>query len=443
MSTASYWCDMAWLGGPTASEHVLIDVEGPVISAVTPGVARPAAAEHLRGLVLPGMANAHSHAFHRALRGRTHGGSGDFWTWRDEMYRLASRLDPDSYHALAAATYAEMAAAGIAAVGEFHYIHHDPAGKRYAEANIMGEALIDAAAQAGIRITLLDTCYLRGGFARPLGDTQRRFSDGHAESWAERVGQLGDRPGALIGAAIHSVRAVPVGEMPVMAAWASRRAAPLHVHLSEQGAENQDCLAATGSTPTELLDRVGLLGPATTAIHATHLSDGDIGLLGRSGTGVCVCPTTERDLGDGVTPARLLDEAGSALSAGTDSHAIIDLFEEARAIELDQRLAEEQRGLHRPDLLLDAVTSSGMRALGWRSAGRLAAGANADLTVVGLENPQLAGVDTANAVAGAVFAASSHLVTDVIVDGRWVVRDGRHCSIDVPARMRAALASLL
>lgn len=443
MTTGSYWCDLAWLGGPTASESVLIEVTGSVITAVTPGVAPPAGAEHLRGLALPGMANTHSHAFHRALRGGTHGGSGDFWTWRDQMYRLAGCLDPDSYHALAVATYAEMAVAGIAAVGEFHYLHRDRSGAPYGEANIMGEVLIDAASQAGIRITLLDTCYLRGGFDQPLGETQRRFSDGTAEAWAARVEGLRDRPGALVGAAIHSVRAVPAGDMSVVAGWASERGAPLHVHLSEQRAENDDCRAHTGRTPTELLADVGALGSGTTAIHATHLEDGDISLLGRSGTGVCVCPTTERDLGDGITPARALAGAGSTLSAGSDSHAVIDLFEEARAIELDQRLAEERRGLHRPEALLDAITGSGMRALGWPSAGRLEVGANADITVIGLDNPQLAGADRATAVAAAVFAASARLVTDVIVDGRRVVSGGRHCSVDVPATMRAALTSLL
>src|SRR5690348_14884495 len=201
----SYWAEFGWLDG-TAVAGVRLVTEDGRWAAIEPGVARSAADTELAGLALPGLANTHSHAFHRALRGRTHDGGGTFWTWRERMYAVAARLDPDSYHALARATFAEMALAGISCVGEFHYLHHTPDGSSYADPNAMGSAVLDAAREAGIRITLLDTCYLSSGVtasgARPLEAQQRRFGDGDAERWAARVAHLQAQPHARIGAAI-------------------------------------------------------------------------------------------------------------------------------------------------------------------------------------------------------------------------------------------------
>jgi formiminoglutamate deiminase len=330
------------------AERVVVEVEGERIARVTEGADPPAGAERLAGITVPGLANGHSHAFHRALRGRTHRGGGDFWSWRELMYQVAGALDPDRYLELATATYAEMALAGITAVGEFHYLHHDPAGRPYADPNQMGEALIEAAGRAGVRLTLIDTCYLRSGLdGQPLAGAQVRFGDGDAAGWAERAGAVGARPRLRVAAGVHSVRAVDPAAMAAVAAWAEAREAPLHLHLSEQRAENQACLAATGHTPAALADSAGVLGPRTTAVHATHLSGTDVALLGATGTGVCLCPTTERDLADGIGPARALADAGSPLCLGSDSHAVIDLFEEARAVELDERLASERRGHRR------------------------------------------------------------------------------------------------
>ncbi|MEV6550153.1 formimidoylglutamate deiminase, partial [Streptomyces sp. NPDC051597] len=253
MQVTSYWLEHAWLD-PEVEPGVLVEVADGRITAVREGVeAPPPGAAVLRGLTLPGLANAHSHAFHRALRGTVQVGSGTFWTWRETMYAVAARLTPESYHALARAVYAEMALAGITAVGEFHYLHHAPGGTPYADPNAMGEALIEAAADAGIRITLLDTAYLSSGFGEPPNTHQQRFSDGTARAWAERAALLKPRDGVRIGAAIHSVRAVPADQLREVAAWAEEREAPLHVHLSEQVAENEACLAAHGCTPTRLL----------------------------------------------------------------------------------------------------------------------------------------------------------------------------------------------
>ncbi|MEU7279322.1 formimidoylglutamate deiminase [Streptomyces sp. NPDC045431] len=444
MRVITYWLEHAWLDPAVESGVVLEAGADGRIAAVRTGVATPPpGATVLRGLTLPGLANAHSHAFHRALRGSVQVGSGTFWTWREVMYGVAQRLTPDTYQALARATYAEMALAGITAVGEFHYLHHAPGGAPYADPNAMGEALVAAAGEAGIRITLLDTAYLSSGFGEPPNDHQLRFSDGTAEAWAERAALLKEREHARVGAAIHSVRAVPADQLSTVAQWAAERRAPLHVHLSEQTAENEACLAAHGRTPTRLLADHGVLGAHTTGVHNTHLTDEDIALLGGSATGTCMCPTTERDLADGIGPAAALQKAGSPLSLGSDSHAVIDLLEEARAMELDERLRTRTRGHWTAAALLRAATADGHAALGWPDAGRLAAGALADFTTIALDSVRTAGPPPRLAAETAVFAASAADVRHTVVGGRHVVRDGAHARVpDVPRALADAIAAL-
>ncbi|NLU80096.1 formimidoylglutamate deiminase [Micromonospora sp. HNM0581] len=450
MTSTRWLAEYAWLAGDDEpTPDVLIETVRDRITGVTPlapdggpdaGVDVLADAVRLPGVTLPGLANAHSHAFHRALRGRTHVGRGDFWSWRDQMYAVAARLDPDSYLALARAVYAEMTLAGITCVGEFHYLHHGPGGRPYADPNAMGAALVEAAAQAGIRLTLLDACYLTASVdGQPLAGPQQRFGDGDALRWAQRLDAFNPDGGhARVGAAIHSVRAVPAGQLATVAEWARNRAAPLHVHLSEQPAENDACRAVHGRTPTRLLADHGVLGRATTAVHATHPTSGDLGLLGGSRTGVCLCPTTERDLADGIGPARRLADAGIPLSLGSDSHAVIDLFEEARAVELDERLRTRRRGHFTPVELLTAASSAGHTALGWTDAGRIAVGDRADLVTVRLDSVRTAGV----APAGVWFAAGTVDVTQVVVDGQVLVRDGRHARVDVSQELATAVAEV-
>ncbi|MEU3505508.1 formimidoylglutamate deiminase [Streptomyces hundungensis] len=440
----TYWLEHAWLD-PDVEPGVVVEVgDDGRIAAVRKGVeAPPPGAVVLRGFTIPGLANAHSHAFHRALRSTVQVGSGTFWTWRETMYQVASRLTPDSYHALARAVYAEMALAGITAVGEFHYLHHAPGGTPYDDPNAMGEALIAAAAEAGIRITLLDTAYLSSGFGAAPNHHQTRFSDGTAEAWAHRCSALKERDHAKIGAAIHSVRAVSARELGTVARWAEERRAPLHVHLSEQTAENDACLDAYGMTPTRLLSEHGVLGPRTTGVHNTHLTDDDIALLGATGTGTCMCPTTERDLADGIGPALALQRAGSPLSLGSDSHAVIDLLEEARAMELDERLRTRTRGHWTAAALLRAATVDGHAAIGWDGAGRIEPGALADLATVALDSVRTAGAVARLAVETVVFAAGAGDVRHVVVGGRQIVRDGAHVLLpDVPASLTSAIASL-
>ncbi|MDF1602272.1 formimidoylglutamate deiminase [Nocardioides sp. YIM 152315] len=401
MST-SYLLERAWVDG-AVRDDVLVEIAGGLFTSVTPlGQNRnlsgevpaekvqfprvPGETARLPGLTIPGLANDHSHAFHRALRGRTQRERGTFWTWRDQMYAVAQRLTPDTYFALARATYREMVAAGYTSVSEFHYVHDpEPA---------MGDALRSAGAEAGIRVTLLDTCYVSSGFGAPPEGVQVRYSDGTARRWAGRVGSG--------PAAIHSVRAVPRDQLHVF-----RGRSPLHVHLSEQEAENEACLAAYGVTPTRLLHDEGLLGPGTTAVHATHLTDDDIALLGTTRTNVCLTPTTERDLADGIGPARALAAAGCRITIGSDSHAVVDPFEELRALEMHERLTTRERGHWTAGELLDVGAGA-----------RIAIGEPADLVTIDTTSPRTAGTGADEHTA--VFAATAADVTRVVVGGAEV-----------------------
>ncbi len=408
MRGSGLWhAEQAWIGH--VASDVLIEVADGRIKSITEDASPPDQAIRLGGFTFPGLANVHSHAFQESLRGRTEAGGGDFWEWRRQMFHAAEGWDRPSYAAYARTVFREMLHAGITAVGEFHYLH------RYG--NELGEALIEAATAEGIRITLLDACYLRGGLdGRPLEGVQRSFSDGDAERWIARVEELREGPGVRIGAAIHSVRAVDPPSMRTVAAWARRRRSPLHIHLAEQPAEVEESISVEGCTPAELLEREGILGPDLTAIHAIHVSDSDVALLGSHQVRICASPTTERDLGDRVGPVRALAEAGSPLCLGTDSNAVIDILEEARALELDQRRASGRRVIHSPEALLEAATASGMRALGWES-GDLKAGMLADFATVQPPRTEWRGLG----VGYLIFCCSARDVTNVVVGGRTVV----------------------
>jgi formiminoglutamate deiminase len=418
----SYWAADAWLPDGCQSA-VRIRIEGGRFADVQPGVARDPGDEALPGVVLPGLANVHSHAFHRALRGRTHGGGGTFWTWREQMYALATRLDPDSYLDLARAVFAEMTLAGYTAVGEFHYLHHDRGGRGYADPNALGAGLIQAAAEVGIRLTLLDACYLSGGLTAgghlPLDEIQQRFGDSDIDAWQARVALLRPAAGLRLGVAVHSVRAVPAEALSAVRNAAGEGA--LHVHLSEQPAENAACQAYYGRSPTQLLDDHGVLSTRTTAVHATHLTNTDVAILGGSGTTAGFCPTTEADLADGIGPARRLFDAGSPLALGSDQHAVIDPFAELHGLELHERLASGERGRFTPAELVTFASESGYRSLGWEG-GRIEPGAPADFVVVRADSVRTAGTRPEQIC----YAATAADVEQVVIGGRTIVKDGCH-----------------
>lgn len=441
-----YWCELALIGTEVEASVRIIVADGR-FESIRPGAVPEPGDRRLHGITVPGLANAHSHAFHRALRSRTQRDRGTFWTWRDLMYRAAQRLDPDGYHRLARAVFAEMALAGVATVGEFHYLHHQPDGTPYAEPNAMGAALLVAADEAGIRITLLDALYLHGGldgsgYASP-GGAQLRFRDPSAPAWAERVSAMSGGARHRIGAAIHSVRAVDPDAMRTVAAWAADRNAPVHAHVSEQTAENDACHARFAVSPTALLARADAVTDRFTAIHATHVTDHDLDVLGAAGSTVCMCPTTERDLGDGIAPTEGMTGSSVALALGSDSHAVIDLFEEARAIELDERLRSRRRGVHGAADLLDAATLTGHRCLGWQDAGVIAEGWRADLVTVTLESVRTAGAGHTSAREAVAFAATASDVVHVVIDGRPTVIDGCHVDVDVGRSLDESIRALM
>ena len=406
VGSGKWHAEQAWLG--RRAENVLIEVAGGRIKALEENTFAPADAVALKGWTIPGLANVHSHAFQRLLRGEVESGAGDFWAWRERMYRFTD-WDPADYFKHSRLVFREMLEAGITAVGEFHYLH--------GHGNELGEALIDAAREEGIRITLIDACYLRGGLdSRPLDAEQMSFSDGDADSWARRLDELSDADGVRIAAAIHSIRAVDPESMRIVATYARERKVPLHIHLAEQPAEVEECMEIEGCTPTELLEREGILGPDLTAVHAIHVDERAVGLLGQNQVSICACATTERDLGDRVGPLRALASAGCALNVGSDSNALIDILEETRAMELDQRRALGRRVLHQPEDLLRVATVAGMRSLGW-DAGELKVGMLADFITLDQPRGQWRELNPAYLI----YGFSGEDVTNVVVGGNTVV----------------------
>lgn len=424
MADIQRWhAELAWLGGDDLDSNVLIEVDDDGrITGLTADSDRDGA-EILPGIVLPGLVSAHSHAFHRLLRGHHDSGSGDFWAWRQRMYGLAGSLSPESYFNVAKAVFTEMLLSGITTVGEFHYLHNQADGTSYSDPNAMGMALVAAAEEVGIRLTLLDTAYLRSSvYGDPPTPAQLRFSDGSPSAWSDRVGDLATRiqgrAHARLGLAAHSVRALAPDEIEMVGALARSLDVPAHVHVSEQPQENEDCLRAHGVTPVGLLADVGFLGPDTTLVHGTHVTAADVELISAAGANVCVCPTTEADLGDGMGPVIELASAGVPLSLGSDSNVVIDIIREAGRMEQHERLRLGRRGVHSPASLMTAATSGGARSLGWET-GRIAEGCFADLVSLDTGSLELAG--TRASLASVALHATRASIQQVIVGGREII----------------------
>jgi formiminoglutamate deiminase len=370
-------------------------------------------------LVLPGLATAHSHAFQRAIRGRTHARAegASFWSWRALIYRFAERLDPESAYALARFAYAELARHGVTAVGEFHYVHHGPDGSPYDDRTVLADATVRAARDAGLRVTLLRVLYARAGAGRPPEPGQRRFCDPDVDAALSDVDTLrarwADDPAVRIGVAPHSVRAVPKEWIADAAAFARERALPFHIHVAEQRREVRECLAEHGRRPIELLAELDAIDPRFVGVHATHLRAHEARML--KDAFVCVCRTTERDLGDGSPDIVALREAGARVCVGADSHASSDPFEELRAVELDERVRREARqvAFDGPELLRIGSTE-GYAAIGFDGLeveDRVTLDAN-DIALVGTDDDAV------------VFGASGRAVRSVDVAGVRIVDEG-------------------
>ena len=434
----SYWAELAWL--PTGvARSVRFLVEDGRFTAVEPRTRPLESDERLPGMVFPGFANAHGHAFHRALRGRSQSATS-MWSWLHGMYAVADRMTPELYLDLARATFAEMLLAGYTLAGDYHYLHHQAGGVPYADPNAMGRVLIRAAQEAGIRFTLLDVCYLAGGLAAdghlPLSPSQQRFADASVGDWADRVSQLAPGPQVRLGAALHSVGVVPKADVRTLVEAVED--IPLHAYVSEQPSDNFACQMHYGVSPVELLADVGALTSDFTAVHATHLSDDDLRLLAEARSQVIACPTSERDLGDGIGRVRDLLDRGVAVSLGSDHHSVIDPFEEMRALEMDERLQTNERGRLTTEALLQAGTRDGYQSLGWYDGGTLSPGSLADFVSVGRES-----VRTIGSQAGElVYCATAADVQTVVVAGRVVVRDGEHTLGPIAPLLREALAPL-
>lgn len=331
---------------------------------------------------LPALASAHSHAFQRAMRGAAQrpgpDGSDDFWSWRTAMYSLAGRLDPDEMYRIGRVAYAELHAVGVRTVGEFHYLHHQPDGTPYDDRTVMADALIRAARDEGLRVAMLRVIYARSGQNRPPEGAQRRFSDASLDAALADVDSLRARyandDDVRVGIAPHSVRAVPPAWLTPLADYARRYDLPIHMHVAEQPAELEACMAETGKRPVELLHHHGVLGPRFVAVHATHLLESEISLLGKACAFACLCPTTERDLGDGLPNVAGLDRAGVRFCVGIDSHVITAPLEDMRGIELGERLRSQRRVVLRADTtpaerLWHIGSHQGAQACGFPDAG--------------------------------------------------------------------------
>ncbi|MCG8604342.1 formimidoylglutamate deiminase [bacterium] len=379
-------------------------------------------------IVIPGFATAHSHAFQRALRGRTQRRAteaGSFWSWRGLMYSLVEKLEPEDIFNISRFAFVELLMSGVTAVGEFHYVHHQPDGTPYDDRILLADTVIRAAREAGIRITLIRTAYLQAGYSQDLEPAQKRFCDPSVDEILKDVETLQDRfkedPYVGVALAAHSIRAVPIAQVQELAAYAKKNQMPFHMHVSEQRREVEECLQQYGKRPVELLSDAGVLGENFVAVHATHLDDHEIKAMGDAGCTICLCRTTERDLGDGLPQTSELIEAGVKICVGVDSHASSDAFEEIRAVELDERSRTEARTVaaEAPELMRMA-TIHGLEAIGMPNCSKN------DQVHLAEMDPSLTHTYGDLWPDIVIFGAQPRAVNHVIVDEQLIVDEGTH-----------------
>lgn len=417
--------DLAWINGAFARNIAInLDVNGRIASIATAG-----APANTHTALLPGLINAHSHAFQRALRGRGEtypAGAGSFWTWRAAMYDLVNELTPETFRAACVQAFREMLAGGFTTVAEFHYLHHANAADR----DFAFDAVIcEAAREAGIRMLLLPVYYQTGDVDAPLLAEQARFAtpdlDEFLNHWRGLRDQLAAEPTVTLGVAAHSLRAVPRETFIRLAEFAADQGVPFHFHIEEQRREIESFKAAANCTPMRWVLDHAPVTPQTTAVHCTHTAPADLAEFARRGGAVCICPITEANLGDGICDVSTILDAGGAICIGSDSNVRIDAFEELRWLELVQRLAREQRGVLLDDhqanapRLLRAATFDAAAALGL-DAGKLEPGALADVLEIDLSHPQLAGLTSETFAAGLIHGAGRAVIREAVVAGRRV-----------------------
>jgi formimidoylglutamate deiminase len=435
-----YRADLVFIDGAFRSDcALLIGDDGHISKVLGPGEETEHPVTHLRGkAILPGFVNAHSHTFQRLIRGRTETrgvGGDDFWSWREPMYRAALSVDADDVYHVARMAFLEMVMAGTTTVGEFHYLHRAQDGRAYEDPNLLAKEIIAGAESVGLRIALLRVAYARAGYELPPHEGQRRFYETPEEYLANTAALDLDLAGseqAWLGVAPHSIRAVPLKQLEEVVAWARERDLPVHMHAAEQVGELKACQREYGATPVELLAQRGLLSAKTTLVHAIHLTDKEMDALAEADTVICSCPTTERNLGDGIIDAAKAAARGIRFAFGSDSETQIDPLEDARQLEYHLRLQIQKRavldeiaGLGMSQRLFRYATAGGAESLGFDS-GVLAAGRPADFFAIDLDDPSIAGNSAADPLPMVVFGLNRRAISDVVVGGKHIYKDGFH-----------------
>jgi formimidoylglutamate deiminase len=433
-----------WNGGFIANGGVLVSEDGRFLEASEKTQNASTRIVDLPGkALLPGFVNVHSHSFQRLIRGKSESrivSGKDFWSWRGTMYHAASQLEPQDVYDVARMAFLEMVLAGTTTIGEFHYLHNAPNGQPYDDPNLLSKQVIAAARSVGVRIVLLRTAYLRSGHELPRDLRQIRFFESRSAFLHNMSALLHDSSATQsevrFGVAPHSVRAVPLHDLREIAAWSRENKLPLHMHVAEQVAENAACLREYGSTPVQLLSKEMLLGPDFTAVHAIHISRGEIAMLAEANATICSCPTTERNLGDGIIAADNVMAAGIRVAFGSDSQAQIDPLEDARELDYHLRLEHQERaildGIEAQTLasrLFDCATIHGARALDLPGGG-LTSGSFADFFTVDLNDVSIAGHSAEDLLPLIVFALNRSAIRDVVVNGRFILRDQKHALQD-------------
>ncbi len=456
--------ELIYINGRFERDMALVcDAQGHITGIVSAGEARAASIHHLKNRVLlPSLVNAHSHAFQRVIRGRTEYRAGvrdSFWTWREMMYSAATRLLPEDIYDASRMAFLEMALGGITSVGEFHYLHRTPEGTAYDDPNLLAKEVVRAARDVGIRIALLRVAYARSGHEIPPHERQSRFIETDAETYLRNVDDLQaelarDNRGmdaAWVGVAPHSVRAVPLPYLKEVFRFAAERELPVHMHLAEQPAEVTACMEEYGRTPVHLLETEGLLSQRFTGVHVIHITPEEAQAMARARAIVCACPTTERNLGDGIVPADLFFREGVRIALGTDSHAQIDLMEDARELELNLRLRKLERAVLSNEgdrigtlaaRLFDCATVHGAASTG-ANCGSFEPGLMADFFTLDLDDPAIAGASTEDLLPCIVFSLARGSAREVFACGKQIVEEGRHRAQDEIVRRFAALQKRL